>query len=407
VLLVVLASLVLIPLAVGKPAGAPGESAIAEQSESAGDSLSAEPTASEPAWPVNTESPGPSASPTPTPGITGRPPQILASIDCVFGDDLMEPTPPIEDNGRLYIACGHDIKAIDLATSKVVKTYKSVLVDDWSCPAMAQCGPGTWTFVIDHGLWVDGKSLRRIDLDSGKVTVELPNYEIAGDALGYLWARQWPGEGYAGFKMMRIDPSSGKIEKEFHADAPLVACDAVWDMKAGGLARLNLDGSVLWSLKNVDYYPIAHIDGTCWATVDTHDAQGEPTGWHLVQVGQSCDAWRSPSFFGYIVVFGGTFWLTTHPDPENGDVTNGRQIDPATWQVRGDTWALPWRTFYAGGHVWGWIDDRITKLDIPIEPWTYNPGSSRPCPTIAPSPSTSPAPSAAPSKAPTATPAAS
>jgi hypothetical protein len=372
----ILATLLSVPKAATRPEAS---TLTAARSAAAGVSPSASVKPSTPAIPSASVAPSapvlPSAEEPRTPGT-------LASIDCLAPGSMQRPD-PIVSGGRMYVICDHDVKVIDLTNDTVVKTYRSVLHDVPAGCGRGQCPAPLWGMAVHDGVWVDGGSVKRIDLTSGAVTTELPGYSLIGDALGYIWVTN-------GRRVSRVNPSSGKIVAGFASEPAnhwvSASCGLLWgwsaDDSSATISRLSLSGKVLWSEKarfELNYDPgrnVQRVAGECWAMEAGAPASEAPGS--LVRLGPSCVDYRSPALPAGTQILGDSFWTMTWDTRLN--VTHGQRVDPSTWRPRGPVWELP-SVFSAAGYLWAQDGETISKLDVPVEQWDHTPAVPLACAT--------------------------
>jgi hypothetical protein len=373
-----------------------------------------------------------------------RRPIVLAALDC--------PDPnsnPVASGGYLYIFCGEsEVRAFDLATNALIQTYPVQFPSqrDYSCGPPGPCVGADLTGIVavDHGLWVGWAEggLQRLDLRTGKVTVNRPGWQLLADGLGYVWIGVPAGdEIFPRTDPYGINPSTGATAETLAAvyDGSIsVACGLVWghypyeDM----WHVLREYGDVLpwggqdqfdhwWQARSPDpIIEIVEIGRDCWAKVVSSGGK-EKLG-RLVSndvAASGIDLW-SPELpaDGDIQMLNGVPWFVR----VSGSVTTMQVIDMGSLTPWGDTWLVPcfaptyWQTrvtvYGAGDSYWcaGTAYGRTVLLRIappelppgrtavpPHSSPTPSPTPSR-SPTLVPTPTATASPTAAPSPSTTA-----
>jgi hypothetical protein len=441
--LVLIAGLALGPLssAVTRPSASPSVGSSASDL-AAGESPSSEPWttgwAQTPAIqpndfsyePIDTSPPSFETNPDPSAPSGARKPKVLATAACPTVYVLAN---VVVSGDTIYAACDNPaattgaspnpaaglslIRTFNATTGKTVGTYSVPVLDE-----------GVYHLEVDNGLWystgpfcpmgcpVFTPHVRRMDLTSHKVTLDLAGWEVASDGLGYVWAQKHDQVGPA---LLKIDPATGNTSQiPWKYQRVEVACGALWGLDnskewlSTTVARVDpATGNVLASFTDAGYIrDLQQTADGCWAREDLKQPAGSSNNSaRFVKIGSSGIAAGSPAFSvswgDNLSILDGTFWIFT--PPSDSEWTYLQRIDPASWQRVGTVWALRFyppgwnqaayvRGLFAAGAIWVMTDSGAPtgdyrRLDIQVG---ATPTPSTPSPTPAPSPSPSLEPSA-------------
>ena len=366
------------------------------------------PSRSAPAQPSPTPITTPWISPKPTVGVGPIVPTVLATIPCDSGAGSLDE--PYVKDGLLYVDCAHDLMVIDLQTRELLNTYADVFEDISVDCGDVLCAGASWTMAVAGGaIWIGDNDVKRIDPDTGAITLRLKGYELVGEAKGYLWAFA-PKD--SPLKLAKIDPRTGKIVGHVAAVKGAVKgyaqlsvdCDAIWewgvDTKStlfeATVAEIGLDGRVLWSDQTFRAYDtyVANLGGGCW--VSTSD--------QMVRIGQSCADGHLQMLPNGVFPIGQTLWTWIDNDFDASGTQHWdmQRVDPKTWQRVGPVWRLTYGgpSYTGDGQLWvqgsgpAGQDENIELLDVPMDPMPFTPNCG-PVPSLEPLPHSSASPSSA------------
>jgi len=307
--------------------------------------------------------------------------------------------------------------AIDLASDKVVKTYK--------LPFSAKFDADT--LIVDGGLWVGATDVEgppqsdptftyetvRLDLASGSRKTDLKHMELIADLEGTIVATDEDGLPY------KINAATGAkslwnstnvqsvVENEFAS----AKCGSLWDLSGESDGLVGVDpatGKATTIPLSVDGGKVVDIlqsGKTCWVEIDTSPSSGDPYSdpATLAQLGPTCMGPASRQSFTYSTYeVGGTFWEILA-----GGIS---QVDPVAGKV-GPTYWVPTSNdglvTLADGQFWLATDKSLVRLDIPVDQMApaptpvsltcagsgNGPVDDEPIPTDSPTQSPSPSPS--------------
>ena len=375
----------------------------------------------------------PTPAPTPTPGPTApqgtRLAHILATADCQNypgqGEIVVENT--------IYATCGlglGNVSAFDATTGRKLADYIYDVRPEGMTAAHLAIDNGVWFSTVPIGsacgancpAWTP--RVRRMYMGSSRaITFTLDGWVVAGDGLGYVWAKR---PNASGPTQMKIDPATTKTSQIPWAYPEVeIACGALWGATADRATVARVDpasGDVLATFAVPGGLKSLHQtqDG-CWSVQGASYGPGHDE--RFVKIGPSGIESGSPAFtisdFGSLLIVGSTFWIASFKyssEPDNWVLL--QRVDPSTWQRVGPVWAVPlgfgdprW-AFAAGGAMWIQSSTEyggdLLRVDVPLGPLPATspspsstpkatptaPPNSSSSPTASPSPSPSPAPSA-------------
>lgn len=397
---------------IGTPSASPAQVSNAE--------LTSSPNAS----PSPSPSPSASQSPSPSPGPVIREASAVARIpkcqdalgwdyEISGGDLFVVCADPDEgtENGPPYT--GPYVARVQLSTNKVTATYRYKTPLTY-IEGIAIAGGGLWFDGIFGGSacvsskpgGCDGwERVVRLDLVTGKVTLEIPNVSLRAFALGGIWVRDnGLGRTFDQHRLRKLDPRSGRQQTTipFDMDVPIFACGSLWGVtwldsatpsEATRMARIDpANGHVLSTFTEPgQVWGPQSVGDECWATTSpaTDDMDLEGYSDHFVRLGRTGIDERSPRFDVGILrnvdpepgsqsevretrleIDGGAFWLMRD---DLGPIAWLQRIDPATWQPSGTMWRwtgpIPQGGPFAiiDGSAWALDSDGgMVRLDIPI-----------------------------------------
>ena len=323
--------------------------------------------------------------------VAGTPATVVASVpNCdITGNGFA----PIVSGGDLFIECGLGapewVLRVNLATNAVVRKYETNMI----VGKIAVDGGALWAGVTNGsgcaGTCKGFFHTLRIDLPTGKTTLDLVDMSLVGDGFGYILARDQSGH------LVKLDPATGKDvgQISFNYQSAQVACGSLWGENTSDgsttVARVDpANGNVLASFTDSDGFAgveLHPVGNECWAVVSAGSFVPPYGGtYHFDRIGSSGIDFRSPtgnlaSYADSVAIFDGTFWLLTDGTNPSASVpatiTTMQRIDPATWQPAGPIWtytgAAP--AFGAGGSLWaantsqaGIPPTAVDRLDVPM-----------------------------------------
>jgi hypothetical protein len=360
---------------------------------------------------------------TPGPTMPIKPgaqrPKSTLQVRCYAFQDQ---PPPTISNGIIYATCarstgGVETVAIDAATGKITRKYN---LEGNMTSAGVPFGLGPLE-ISSGSLWLsngppyhcsapctDDPFTLRVDATSGKTTLKIKGWRLAGEGLGYLWA----ASGRSGTTILKIDPATGKTSTiPWSYGSPTVACGSLWGLKdlseSGGATRITRvdpdSGAALATFTELGkVYGPFEIAGACLAyaaLTRVQAAEIEPSvtpapgqyGYvrRLISIGADSVTDRSPLVSEEIEFTDSTVWLKSSGCLSYPDCRYYyRRLNLTSYQPTGELWLMPDTFFYdrffeAGGWIWIYDDERtLSRTAIP---------ASEPNPTPTPEPSVSPA----------------
>jgi len=355
---------------------------------------SASPSASGVASPTASSSATASPSATATASeVAGTPATVVASVsNCdISGNGFA----PVVSGGDLFIGCGLGapewVLRVNLATNAVVRVYETNMPTNMSVGKAAVDGGALWVAVgsVCSAPCKGFLHTLRIDLSTGKTTLDLVDMSLVGDGFGYILARDQSGH------LVKLDPATGKEmgQISFNYESAQIACGSLWGENSSDgsttVARVDpANGNVVASftdsdgIAGVELHPVGN---ECWAVVSTGSFVPPYGGtYYFDRIGSSGIDFRSPtgnlaSYADSVAIFDGTFWLLTDGTNPSasvpGTITTIQRIDPTTWQPAGPIWTYtgPAPAFAAGGSLWaanahqaGTTPTAVDRLDVPL-----------------------------------------
>ena len=338
------------------------------------------------------------ASPTATATasqVAGTPAKVVASVpNCdISGNGFA----PIVSGGDMFIEC--DLGApewvlrVNLATNEVIRKYETNMPSNMIVGRIAVDGGALWAGVTNGsacgGTCKGFFHTLRIDLATGKTTLDLVDMSLLGDGFGYILARDQLGH------LVKLDPTTGKHvgQISFNYESAQIACGSLWGENTSNgsttVARVDpANGKVLAGFTDSDGIAGAElhpVGNECWAVVGTSSIV-PPYGstYHFDRIGSSGIDFRSPtgnlaSYANSVAILDGTFWLLTDGTNPSasvpGTITTMQRIDPTTWQPAGPIWTYTGMApaFGAGGSLWaantsqaGIPPTAVDRLDVPL-----------------------------------------
>jgi hypothetical protein len=255
--------------------------------------------------------------------------------------------------------------------------------------------------VVDNGLWFSNSNygacskgqcqplvqhVRKMDLESKKVTFNIDGWHVFGDGFGYVWAA-------SSNALMKINPDTNKTSQiAWKSGTPEIACGGLWGLKSTftadnkpidtTIARVDPDTGVILAT----YTEPGSVFGLqwgadgCWGIElvppsgsDASPAASGPTeSYRFVKIGQTGIEARSATFTwsiytGGLLMLDGTFWVQGQTESSAKYL---QRLDPVSWQRVGPIWvpeASYWdRPIAAGGAIWVQTDNQLQRLDIPL-----------------------------------------
>jgi len=240
---------------------------------------------------------------------------------------------------------------------------------------------------------------------TGKNTLDVPDVELVGSALGYVWVRDTGfGKATQIGRLRKLDPATGREKGSiaFQMDRASFACGTLWGMsttdidtatESTSVVRIDpASGAVSGRFTVPGRLEGPHDVGSeCWASVTPGGSNPDFADYadHFVRLGDAAIEDTSPRIAAGIVrggdpgssdsdgvwegrveVQAGAFWLARD---DLGSTATLQRIDPSTWQPSGPIWVwahsgLPQGSPFAliDGSAWAFDDTGgLVRLDFP------------------------------------------
>ncbi len=294
---------------------------------------------------------------------------------------------------------GAYIARVDLTTNAVVATFRYEKPISYIQGVAVDGESLWWDLTFTSGCSSECKGVRhleRVDVATGKNTLDLPDVQLEGTALGFVWVRNLTGgmEATEG-PLRKLDPKTGEDKGSIPFGMPGVqfACGSLWgltrsnwatDEASTTVARIDpANGTVLAKFSLPGWLGgLESVGGECWAAVapagtDLYAADHPD---HFVRIGDLGVEYTSPRFAlnnvmggassTSVTVQGGAFWVVR--STTKGSATLQR-LD-TSWRPSGTLWQARSSSSHGNdafafidGSVWLFDDEGgISRLDIPL-----------------------------------------